>query len=90
MRPVAAIFGVSIAYIYKALIRRRLTGDSGINPTRGHRRRKLWRAAQPFIDRHSLVFLDETGVNTKRRVSTAGRRSASAAATACPSATGRP
>jgi transposase len=25
----------------------------------------LWRAAQPFIDANSLVFLDETGVNTK-------------------------
>jgi transposase len=32
---------VSIAYIYKALIRRRLTGDSGPNPNRGHRARKL-------------------------------------------------
>jgi hypothetical protein len=28
-------------------------------------RRKLWKAAQPFIDPHRLVFLDETGVNTK-------------------------
>jgi transposase len=28
-------------------------------------RRKLWKATQPFIDPHSLVFLDETGVNTK-------------------------
>ena len=28
-------------------------------------RRKLWKAAQPFIDPRSLVFLDETGVNTK-------------------------
>src|SRR3546814_6540542 len=28
-------------------------------------RRKLWRAAQPFIDPEKLVFLDETGVNTK-------------------------
>lgn len=27
--------------------------------------RKLWKAAQPFIDPHSLVFLDETGVHTK-------------------------
>jgi len=132
----AATFGVSIAYIYKALMRRRLTGDAGINPNRGHHprklsgeqelalaahmrarpgitwrrckpgywpstasrsaqarpgtrcigsachskkalraaeqdrpdvaaRRKLWRAAQPFIDPESLVFLDETGVNTK-------------------------
>lgn len=28
-------------------------------------RRTRWRAAQPFIDPDSLVFLDETGVNTK-------------------------
>ena len=28
-------------------------------------RRKLWRAAQPFLDPESLVFLDETGLNTK-------------------------
>ena len=26
---------------------------------------QLWKAAQPFIDPDSLVFLDETGVNTK-------------------------
>jgi len=137
VRAVAATFGVSIAYICKALMRRRLTGDAGINPNCGHNprnlsdeqeqiaggahalatgdltlaqaqtwllaehgvqlstgatwnavhrlglsfkkalraaeqdrpdvaaRRKLWRAAQPFIDPESLVFLDETGVNTK-------------------------
>src|SRR3546814_10485324 len=28
-------------------------------------RRKLWRTAQPFIDPEALVFLDETGVNTR-------------------------
>jgi transposase len=32
---------VSIAYIYKALIRRRLTGDAGISPGRGRPPRKL-------------------------------------------------
>jgi transposase len=41
VREAAAIFEVSIAYIYKALIRRRLTGDAGINPNRGHPPRKL-------------------------------------------------
>jgi transposase len=41
VRKAAATFGVSIAYIYKALIRRRLTGDSSPNPNRGHRPRKL-------------------------------------------------
>lgn len=40
-RQAAVTFGVSIAYVYKALIRRRLTGDSGPNPNRGHRPRKL-------------------------------------------------
>ena len=33
--------GVSVAYIYKALARRRRTGDSGPSPNRGHRPRKL-------------------------------------------------
>ncbi len=28
-------------------------------------RRKLWKASQPFVDSSRLVFLDETGVNTK-------------------------
>jgi len=41
VRGVASTFGVSPAYIYKALIRRRLTGDSGPNRNRGHRMRKL-------------------------------------------------
>src|ERR1700742_3506878 len=41
VRQVAVRFGVSVAYIYKALIRRRRTGDSGVNPNRGHRPRKL-------------------------------------------------
>jgi len=37
---------VSISYIYKALIRRRLTGDSGPNRNRGHRPRKLTAAQE--------------------------------------------
>jgi transposase len=41
VREAAATFRVSIAYIYKALIRRRLTGDAGINPGRGRPPRKL-------------------------------------------------
>lgn len=41
VRRVAATFGVSPSYIYKAMIRRRLTGDSRPNPNRGHRPRKL-------------------------------------------------
>lgn len=158
VRQVAATFRVSIACIYKALIRRRLTGDSGINRNRGHHprklsgdhdlalaafmrsrpgvtlaqaqawlaaeqgvrlstgatwnavrrlglsfkkalraaeqdrpdvaaRRMLWKAAQPFIDPHSLVFLDETGVNTK--MARLYGWSPVAAGTPCRSATGR-
>lgn len=41
VRQASSTFGVSIAYIYKALMRRRLTGDAGINPNRGHHPRKL-------------------------------------------------
>lgn len=37
----ADVFQVSVSYIYKALARRRETGDSGPNPNRGHRPRKL-------------------------------------------------
>lgn len=40
-REAATIYKVSVAYIYKALIRRRLTGDAGINPGRGRPPRKL-------------------------------------------------
>jgi transposase len=40
VRQAAIRFGVSIAYIYKALTRRRLTGAVGINPNRGHHPRK--------------------------------------------------
>ena len=40
-RQAAPLFRVSVSYIYKALIRRRATGDSCANPNRGHRRRKL-------------------------------------------------
>ncbi|WP_446652559.1 IS630 transposase-related protein [Blastomonas sp.] len=35
VREAAAVFKVSIAYIYKALIRRRLAGDTRANPVRG-------------------------------------------------------
>ncbi|WP_437366873.1 IS630 family transposase [Inquilinus limosus] len=137
VRAAAAVFQVSVSYIYKALIRRRRTGETGASTVRGHRQRKLtpaqeaalaahiransdmtlaalqswleaehgvglssgamwnvvrrlgltpqkkslraseqerpdvaarrriWRAAQPFIDPDRLVFIDETGASTK-------------------------
>ena len=47
---VAEIFGVSVSYIYKALDRRRKTGDSGANPNRGHRPRKLTPAQEAALE----------------------------------------
>ena len=41
VRQAAPLFRVSISFIYKALIRRRRTGDAGPNRNRGHRGRKL-------------------------------------------------
>ncbi len=52
VRQAAVTFEVSIAYIYKALIRRRLTGDSGPNPNRGHRARKLTPAQELALATH--------------------------------------
>jgi transposase len=52
VRQVAVLYQVSIAYIYKARIRRRLTGDSGINPSRGHAPRKLTPEQELALDAH--------------------------------------
>ena len=40
-RAAAQLFRVSVSYIYKALIRRRRTGEASASPRRGHRPRKL-------------------------------------------------
>jgi transposase len=40
-RAAAAVFRVSVSYIYKALIRRRRTGETSASTRRGHRPRKL-------------------------------------------------
>ena len=40
-RAAAKLFRVSVSYIYKALIRRRRTGETSASPRRGHRPRKL-------------------------------------------------
>lgn len=52
VREAAVIFKVSIAYIYKARIRRRLTGDAGINPNRGRPPRKLSPAQELALATH--------------------------------------
>lgn len=41
VRDAATMFKVSIAYIYNGLIRRRLTGDTGVKQSRGRQLRKL-------------------------------------------------
>ena len=40
-RAAASVFRVSASYIYKALIRRRRTGEVSASSRRGHRPRKL-------------------------------------------------
>lgn len=40
-RAAARLFQVSVSYIYKAVIRRRRTGEVNASPRRGHRPRKL-------------------------------------------------
>jgi len=52
VRQAARTFAVSIAYIYKALLRRRVTGDAGINPNRGHAPRKLSGAQELALEAH--------------------------------------
>ncbi len=50
VRQAAVLYRVSIAYIYKALARRRRTGESGINPGRGHAPRKLTAEQEVALD----------------------------------------
>jgi transposase len=52
VREAAVLFKVSVAYIYKARIRRRLTGDAGINPNRGRPPRKLSPAQELVLAAH--------------------------------------
>ena len=40
-RSAASVFRVSVSYVYKALIRRRRTGEVSASSRRGHRPRKL-------------------------------------------------
>lgn len=52
VRVAAEHFKVTPSYIYKAMIRRRLTGDSGPNPNRGHNPRKLSAAQEVALAAH--------------------------------------
>jgi transposase len=51
-RGAAKVFGVSVSYIYKALIRRRRTGELTASARRGHRPRKLSPAQEAALAAH--------------------------------------
>src|SRR5205809_2745416 len=58
-RVAASIFRVSVSYIYKALIRRRRTGEVSASSRRGHRPRKLT-PAQEAVAAHIATHPDIT------------------------------
>ena len=59
-RPAAGLFQVSVSYIYKALIRRRRTGEVSASPRRGHRPRKLSPAQEAALAAHIEAHPDLT------------------------------
>jgi transposase len=59
-RAAAELFRVSVSYIYKALIRRRRTGQVTASPRRGHRPRKLSRAQEAALAAHVEAHPDLT------------------------------
>lgn len=59
-RGAAAVFQVSVSYIYKALIRRRQTGEVSARTVRGHRPRKLTPAQEVALAAHVEVHSDMT------------------------------
>lgn len=74
VRRAAATFGVSVSYIYKALIRRRLTGDSGINPNRGHHPRKLRPEQEVALAAYALAPRDHARAGAGLAIGRAWRR----------------
>src|SRR5579872_3283930 len=59
-RAAAKLFRVSVSYIYKALIRRRRTGETGASTRRGHRPRKLSAAQEVALAEHITGYPDIT------------------------------
>jgi len=59
-RAAAKLFRVSVSYIYKALIRRRRTGDVSASTRRGHRPRKLSAAQEVALAEHITGYPDIT------------------------------
>src|SRR5260370_11725311 len=59
-RAAASVFRVSVSYLYKALIRRRRTGEVGASSRRGHRPRKLTAAQEAALAAHIAANPDIT------------------------------
>jgi transposase len=59
-RAAARLFRVSVSYIYKALIRRRRTGEVSASSRRGHRPRKLTVAQEAVLASHIAAHPDLT------------------------------
>jgi len=59
-RAAAQLFRVSVSYIYKALIRRRRTGETSASARRGHRPRKLRPAQEAALAAHIEAHPDLT------------------------------
>jgi transposase len=59
-RGAARVFRVSVSYIYKALIRRRRTGETSASSRRGHRPRKLTPAQEGALAAHITARPDLT------------------------------
>ena len=59
-RLAAKLFRVSVSYIYKALIRRRRTGEASASPRRGHRPRKLAPAQETALAERIAAHPDVT------------------------------
>jgi transposase len=60
VRAGARLFRVSVSYIYKALIRRRRTGEPTASSRRGHRPRKLSPAQEAALSAHIEAHPDLT------------------------------
>jgi len=59
-RAAAKLYRVSVSYIYKALIRRRRTGEVSASSRRGHRPRKLTPAQEAALAAHIAAHPDLT------------------------------
>src|SRR5216684_8390580 len=59
-RAAASVFRVSVSYIYKALIRRRRTGETSASARRGHRPRKLTALQEAALAAHIEAHPDLT------------------------------